>query len=147
MTITYSKTMAKIIALIIWVGGIISLSLKGIEHFTAAYHADMSTLIIIISVVFSIIAGLLKGHFLFRKNCRNNLNRIDNLIHPHFWQAFSTTFFLALIIMMSTGILLSHYAVGHPVFEMTVGILDWIISTSLAISSLEFYYNFKKQIK
>ena len=86
-----------------------------------------------------LVLGLLKGKYLFVRNCRNNLDRIAALEDPKVWQFFSPKFFVALAAMILTGSTLSRLAHGHYPWLIGVATLDFTISTALWWSSQVFW--------
>ena len=86
-----------------------------------------------------VLLGLLKGKYLFSRNCRNNLDRIAALERPRVWQFFSPRFFVALAAMILVGATLSRLAHGHYSWSIGVATLDFGIATALWWSSYVFW--------
>jgi hypothetical protein len=91
------------------------------------------------SVTIGIIAGLVKGWFIFSRSCHRNLDRIAALPQPKLWQFFSPGFFVALGVMIAAGVTLSRMAEGSYPFLLSVAALDLAISTALLGSSVVFW--------
>ena len=77
-----------IMAAFVWYSGGIALLFKGGALIKSAYLIDSQTLWTFTAPLLGIIAGLLKGKFLFSKSCRKNIKRIRALANPQVWQCF-----------------------------------------------------------
>ncbi len=86
-----------------------------------------------------IILGIFQAFYIFNRNCRNNIQRINQLDDPRIWQFFRPGFFLALGLMITSGVLLDHYSQGRYFFLLAVAALDIALSISLLGSSYIFW--------
>lgn len=129
----------KILAATTWYVGASVLLVKGVELFEEANRLDPERLWILPAAGIGLILGTAKGFTLFRKSCRANLTRIENLQPPRPWLFFRPRFFLFLFLMILAGATLSRIAHGNYAFLVAVGVLDISIGIALMLSSLEFW--------
>jgi hypothetical protein len=92
-----------------------------------------------LSILTGLALGIIQATTIFARSCRKNLNRINNLENPRIWQFFRPGFFLALAVMISSGVLLNHWAQGTYFFMLGVAGLDFALSVSLLGSSYVFW--------
>ena len=133
-----SKGTLKWLAAAVWIIGGIVLLLKTNSLFSEAYSLHTDETIIGLAVVGGILFGGAKSYFLFRKSCRRNLARIDDLSQPKIWQFFTLKFFFSLALMITAGATLSRMAHGNYPFLIGVAILDLSIGVALLSSSIIF---------
>lgn len=134
-----SPRILKILAAITWYVGASVLLVKGIELFEEANQLYPERLWIPPAAALGLMLGMAKGFTLFRKSCRNNLTRIEDLEQPRIWQFFRPRFFIFLFLMILAGATLSRLAHGNYAFLVSVGVLDMSIGTALVLSSIEFW--------
>ena len=127
------------LAALVWYGGAAVLSIKAMSLLQEAMALRPHQHWPLLAMVLGLLVGLLKGHFLFKKNCQRNLQRIGQLAKPRLWQFFSPSFFVALALMISAGASLSRLAHGSYWFLLAVAALDLAIATALMLSSLLFW--------
>jgi len=139
---TTKKTLVYLAAAIWYIGGIM-LFRSGLELIiqTREFKSDILWPLIIITL--GIALGIIQVLFIFRHSCRKNLQRINQLEDPRLWQFYRPGFFLALAIMITSGILMDHYAQGHYFFMLGVAALDFALTISLLGSSYVFWTDFK----
>ncbi len=92
-----------------------------------------------LSILTGLALGIIQATTIFARSCRKNLNRINNLENPRIWQFFRPGFFLALAVMISSGVFLNHWAQGNYFFMLGVAGLDFALSVSLLGSSYVFW--------
>ena len=92
-------------------------------------------------LVVAFIIGQIKSKFIMEKFCDKNLVRIKNLKEPKIYQFFELRFFLFLVLMISTGLLLSGFASGNYNYLLFIGAIDLTLSTALLKSSTRFFKN------
>jgi len=90
-------------------------------------------------VVIGVVLGGLKARYLFSGVCEKNLQRIQSLKQPKFWQFFRKRFFFFLLVMIVLGVSLSRGAHHHYVFLLCVAALDLSIGVALMGSSYMFW--------
>ena len=127
-----------ILAALVWYAGGIALLLKGSALIKGAYIIDAQSLWIFAAPLLGVIAGLLKGKFLFSKSCRKNIQRIRSLTNPRVWQCFRPGMLLFLGIIIPSGAWMSRVAAGNFTYLCLVGALDLSISFALLTSSIVF---------
>jgi hypothetical protein len=128
-----------ILAAVIWYGGGVSLLFKGGSLIRNAYALDPQSIWIYLAPILGITIGLLKGRFLFRKNCERNLKRIKTLASPHIGQCFAPGMLIFLAIIIPTGAWMSRAAAGNFTLLCLVGALDLSIACALLSSSVVFW--------
>ncbi|MCJ7733435.1 MAG: hypothetical protein MUP11_02710, partial [Anaerolineales bacterium] len=67
------------------------------------------------------------------------IRRIDQLEDPRLWQFFRPGFFFALVVMISSGVMLNYFSQGHYYFMLGVASLDFALTISLLGSSIVFW--------
>lgn len=133
-----SKLTLIVLAALVWYSGGIALLLKGSALIKSAYVIDSQAFWTFAAPLLGVIAGLLKGHFLFSKSCKKNIQRIRSLATPRLWQCFRPGMLLFLAIIIPTGAWMSRAAAGNYTFLCLVGALDLSISFALLTSSIVF---------
>ena len=108
-----SQRTLTVLAAFVWYAGGIALLLKGSALIKNAYAIDAQSLWAPAALLLGVIAGLLKGKFLFSKSCKKNIQRIRSLANPH-------------------------VAAGNYTYLCLVGALDLSISFALLTSSIVF---------
>lgn len=128
-----------IMAAFVWYSGGIALLFKGGALIKGAYLIDSQSLWTFAAPLLGILAGLLKGRFLFSKSCKKNIKRIRALENPQVWQCFRPGMLIFLAIIIPTGTWMSKSAAGNYTFLCFVGALDLSISFALLTSSIVFF--------
>ncbi len=96
-----------------------------------------------IFITLGIVLGVFQALKIFNHNCRKNLQRIHQLEDPRLWQFFRPGFFLALAVMITSGVLLDHFSQGHYFFMLIVAGVDFALTISLLGSSYIFWTDYK----
>lgn len=128
-----------IIAAFVWLSGGIALLFKGGALVKNAYLIDSQSIWTFAAPLLGIIAGFLKGKFLFNKSCKKNIKRIRGLVSPRVWQCFRPGMLIFLALIIPTGAWMSRAAAGKYTFLCLVGALDLSISFALLTSSVVFW--------
>ena len=128
-----------IMAAFVWYSGGIALLFKGGALIKSAYLIDSQSFWTFAAPILGILAGLLKGRFLFSKSCKKNIKRIRALENPQVWQCFRPGMLIFLAIIIPTGTWMSKSAAGNYTFLCFVGALDLSISFALLSSSIIFF--------
>ena len=128
-----------IIAAFVWFSGGIALLFKGGALIKSAYLIDSQSMWTFAAPLLGVIAGLLKGKFLFSKSCKKNVKRIRSLANPKVWQCFRPGMLIFLAIIIPTGAWMSRAAAGNYTYLCLVGALDLSISFALLTSSIVFF--------
>lgn len=139
---TSKKTLVFLAAAVWYIGGIM-LFRSGLELIIHSRELKEGIPWLPIYIIFGIILGVLQVLFIFRHSCRKNIQRINRLKDPRLWQFYRPGFFLALAIMITSGILLDHFAQGNYHFMLAVAALDFALTISLLGSSYIFWTDFK----
>ncbi len=134
-----SPTLLKVLAAAVWYAGGIALLLKGRELLIEAGTLRPGFAWTWLTVPAGLMIGGLKAHYIFVKSLKKNLARIAALKRPQVWQFYRPHFFLALAVMITTGVTLSRLAHGSYPFLIGVAILDLSLSTALLASSIIFW--------
>jgi hypothetical protein len=134
-----SKQTLIYLAVAVWyIGGLI-LFRSGYELIDAAENLKPGLAWHWAAIILGVGLGIFQAVTFFTRSCRKNIIRIKNLEDPKIWQFFRPGFFLALVIMISSGILLDHFAQGHYIFMLVVAALDFALTVSLLGSSYIFW--------
>ena len=134
-----SKKILVILAAIVWYVGGVMLFRSGYELIRTAISMREVEYWPWIFILMGIILGVIQAMTIFTRACRKNIKRISQLEDPKMWQFFRPTFFLALGIMITTGVLLDHYSKGSYFFMLGVAALDFALTISLLGSSHVFW--------
>ena len=94
-------------------------------------------------IVLGILLGIIQAATIFSRSCRKNLDRINALEDPRLWQFFRPGFFLALAVMITSGVLLDYFAQGNYFYMIALAGLDFALAISLLGSSVIFWLEFK----
>lgn len=129
----------RILAAFVWYGGSIALLLKGSSLLLEADALKPAQQWLWVAVITGLILGGLKGESLFKRNCRNNLERINALTRPQIWQFFRPRFFVFMTLMILFGGTLSKLAHNNYLFLICVAIIDLSIAVALLWSSRLFW--------
>jgi hypothetical protein len=86
-----------------------------------------------------VVLGIVQALTIFTRSCRRNIQRIRELEDPRLWEFYRPGFFLALVGMISVGVLLDYLSQGIYVFMLVVAGLDFALTISLLGSSLIFW--------
>lgn len=134
-----SKRTLIILAAVVWYIGGVMLFRSGVELIRNAIELRPDGYWPWLSVLTGLTLGFIQASTFFTRSCRKNLHRINNLENPKIWQFFRPGFFLALAIMISSGVLLDHWAQGNYFFMLGVAVLDFALTVSLLGSSYVFW--------
>ena len=134
-----NKQVLKILAALVWYIGGVMLLRGGVELIWQAHELKSGTFWPWIFIPGGLILGFIQARTIFSRSCRNNLQRISDLDDPRLWQFFRPGFFLALAVMISSGILLDHWSQGNYFLMLGVAALDIALTLSLWGSSTVFW--------
>ena len=135
---TSKKTLIILAAAVWYIGGIMLLK-SGIELILLSTGMRPGEYWPWIFIALGITLGVFQATMIFNRSCRKNITRINQLEDPRIWQFFRPGFFLALAIMISSGILLDHFSQGHYFFMLSVAAVDFALTISLLGSSYVFW--------
>ncbi|MFH1006177.1 MAG: hypothetical protein V1800_01580 [Candidatus Latescibacterota bacterium] len=128
-----------ILAALVWmIGGILLLIKAGslLIHAEALKPAEAWPWLAAVAGLF---VGGLRATSLFSRSCRKNLERIAALDRPRIWQFFRPGFFVALGVMVGSGMTLSRLAHDNYSFLIGMGFLNLGIAVALLGSSHVFW--------
>ncbi len=134
-----SKPTLIFLAAVVWYIGGVMLFRGGVELLLQAVTLKPADSWHWLAIVLGLVLGVLQAATIFSRSCRKNLQRINRLENPKIWQFFRPGFFLALGIMITTGILLDHWAQGSYFFMLGVAVVDFALAVSLLGSSIVFW--------
>jgi len=134
-----SASTLKSLAAIVWILGGIILILKGTSLIVEANSLNPKIDWAWPVLIWGIILGSLKAKFIFVKVCKKNLARINELDNPQIGQFYRAKFFVFLLAMIITAIILSKMAVGNQKFLYGLAALDLSIAVALIASSFIFW--------
>ena len=125
----------KLLAALVWYGGVIVLYFKSTTLFLAAEAINPDQPWIWLAVVSGLVLGGIKAKYLFNKLCLKNLRRIDALEQPKLWHFYRVRFFIFLFAMILLGIILSRLAHGDYSMLIAVAVVEISVATALLGSS------------
>lgn len=134
-----SKRTLIVLAAVVWYIGGMMLFRSGVELIGNAIELRPDGYWPWLSILGGLTLGIIQAATIFTRSCRRNLDRINNLENPKIWQFFRPGFFLALALMISSGVLLDHWAQGNYFFMLGVAGLDFTLTVSLLGSSYIFW--------
>ncbi len=135
---TSTRTL-KLLASLVWFSGAVVLSYKSARMLIGAQNINSDQTWIFLTILAGIVIGLVKAKYLFKRVCIKNLNRIDALNTPKFWQAYRTQFYLFLLAMILLGSYVSRLAHGNYTAMISVAIIEISLATALLTSSNCFW--------
>lgn len=139
---TSRRTLVFLSAAVWYIGGIL-LFRSGLELIIQSRELKGGITWPYIFISFGIVLGIFQVLFIFRHSCRKNMQRISRLKDPRLWQFYRPGFYLALAIMITSGILLDHFSQGNYYFMLFVAALDFALTISLLGSSYVFWTDLK----
>ena len=128
-----------VLAAVVWYIGAVMLFRSGLELLSQARELRPDSTWHWLFIALGVVLGVLQARTLFTRSCRRNIQRIQELEDPKLWEFFRPGFFLALVGMISTGVLLDHLSKGIYMFMLFVAGLDFALTISLLGSSLVFW--------
>jgi hypothetical protein len=134
-----SKKVLIILSAVVWYIGGIMLFRSGFELIILSTGIRTGENWPWVFIGLGIILGVFQASMIFNRSCRKNITRISQLEDPRIWQFFRPGFFLALAIMISSGILLNHLSQGRYFFMLGVAAVDFALTISLLGSSYVFW--------
>ena len=134
-----SKRTLIFLAAAVWYIGGVMLFRGGEELIRSAVDLKPGGFLPWVAVLAGVILGIIQVKTIFTRSCRKNLHRINNLEDPRIWQFYRPGFFLALAIMITSGVLLNHWAQGNYFFMLGVTGLDFALTVSLLGSSYVYW--------
>ena len=138
-----SKKILVYLAAAVWYIGGIMLFRSGLELLNQTREMKGGVIWPTVFIASGVGLGIFQALVIFRHSCRRNLQRINQLDDPRLWQFYRPGFFLALAVMISSGILLNHFSQGHYFFMLGVAAVDFALTISLLGSSYIFWTDFK----
>ncbi len=128
---------------LVWYAGAFALIANAGQLLISANSLDPERIWVWAALGLGIGIGTIKAAILFNKSCRRNLNRIDTLSRPRFWEFFRPVFFFFLALMIAAGGTMSQMAAGHYEWLICVAVLDLSIGTALMISGRQFWIDYR----
>ena len=135
---TSKRTLIFLAAAVWYIGGVM-LFRSGVELIRSAVDLKPGWAWPWLAVLAGLILGIIQAKAIFTRSCRKNLHRINSLEDPRIWQFYRPGFFLALAIMITSGILLNHWAQGYYFYMLGVAGLDFALTVSLLGSSYVYW--------
>lgn len=135
---TSKRTLVYMAALVWHIGGLM-LFRSGYELINAAVNLKPDLYWYWAAIVLGIGLGIFQALTIFSRSCRKNIHRIRGLKDPKIWQFFRPGFFLALAVMISSGVLLDYFSQGRYFFMLIVAAVDFALTISLLGSSYVFW--------
>ena len=135
---TSKRTLVYMAALVWHIGGFM-LFRSGYELINAAVNLKPDLSWHWAAIVLGIVLGIFQALTIFSRACRKNIHRIRGLKDPKIWQFFRPGFFLALAVMISSGVLLDYFSQGRYFFMLIVAAVDFALTISLLGSSYVFW--------
>ena len=134
-----SKHTLVYISAVVWYIGSIMLFKRGYELIHESLIMRPGGIWPWLFILFGIILGVVQAATIFTRSCRRNIQRISQLEDPRLWQFFRPGFFLALSLMITSGILLNRLSQGNYFFMLSVAAVDFALTISLLGSSHVFW--------
>ena len=139
---TVSRRALAVLAALVWsIGGVV-LAIKGSSLLVEAETLSPGRVWPWLGAALGLLVGGLQARYAFRANCHKNLDRIAALEHPRIWQFYRPGFFVALAVMIITGVTLSRLAHGNYGFLIGVGSVELNVAVAL-LGSIHVYWQRK----
>jgi len=137
-----SRRTLRLLASMVWYSGAVVLSYKSSRLLLEAQSINSNLAWIWLAVLAGIMIGVIKAKYLFKRVCIKNLERIEALKTPKFWQFYRTHFYFFLLAMIILGSFISRLSHGNYAALITMAIIEVSLATALLGSSSCFW---KKQ--
>jgi len=134
-----SKRTLIFLAAAVWCIGGVMLFRSGVKLIWNAVQLKPGAPWLWLAILAGLILGIFQAKVIFTRSCRKNLDRINGLEDPRIWQFYRPGFFLALAGMITSGVLLNHWAQGNYYYMLGVAGLDFALTISLLGSSYVFW--------
>jgi len=134
-----SKRTLIFLAAAVWCIGGVMLFRSGVKLVWNAVQLKPGGPWLWLAILAGLILGIFQAKVIFTRSCRKNLDRINGLEDPRIWQFYRPGFFLALAGMITSGVLLNHWAQGNYYYMLGVAGLDFALTISLLGSSYVFW--------
>jgi len=134
-----SKRTLIFLAAAVWCIGGVMLFRSGVKLIWNAVQLKPGGPWLWLAILAGLILGIFQAKIIFTRSCRKNLDRINGLEDPRIWQFYRPGFFLALAGMITSGVLLNHWAQGNYYYMLGVAGLDFALTISLLGSSYVFW--------
>lgn len=134
-----SKRTLIFLAAAVWCIGGVMLFRSGVKLIWNAVQLKPGGPWLWLAVLAGLILGIFQAKIIFTRSCRKNLDRINSLEDPRIWQFYRPGFFFALAAMITSGVMLNHWAQGHYYYMLGVAGLDFALTISLLGSSYVFW--------
>ena len=134
-----SKGTLVILAAVVWHIGGLMLFRSGLELILSAVEIKPDAMWHWLAIMAGLVLGIIQARTIFTRSCRKNLHRISDLENLKIWQFFRPGFFLALAVMITSGIMLNRWAQGMYSFMLAVAAVDFALTVSLLGSSYVFW--------
>ena len=134
-----TKRVLVYLAAAVWYIGGIMLFKSGYELVHTSYIMRPGEIWPWLFIFLGIVLGIIQASTIFTRSCRRNIQRISQLEDPRLWQFFRPGFFLALAVMITSGILLNNLSQGKYFFMLIVAGVDFALTISLLGSSHVFW--------
>ena len=129
----------KILAALLWYSGAMVLLFKGLGFLKMAIGLQAGWAWPGVALACALLFGSLKVHYIFKRSCRKNLQRIASLRDAKLWQFYRPGFFVFLCAMIVLGRYVSISAQGNYAGLLAVATLDLSLATALFGSSYVFW--------
>jgi hypothetical protein len=133
------KRTLKWLAAITWTSGAVSLLAKGAHLLVLAGSSGRDLVWLLASLTAGFALGSLKAKLILFKSCRQNLTRIGLLTSPRWWQFYTPLFFLLLVLMIVTGLVLSSLVQDSFAGQLAMAVVTIGMGSALMFSSIAFF--------
>ncbi|MEH6469265.1 MAG: hypothetical protein V7725_06605, partial [Porticoccus sp.] len=123
----------KSLAALTWYSGVVALLIKSTSLLLAAKKIHPEENWIWLAAFGGVVLGVIKAKYLFRRLCLKNLQRIDALEYPKFWNFYRIHFFIFLFSMVTLGSLLSRSALAQGDYFMLLIMAFVELSVGMAL--------------
>lgn len=129
----------KVLAALVWCSGAVVMFTKSTNMLLEAERINPDQNWIWLAIVGGLLFGGIKGRYLFKRLCLNNLKRIYALHQPKLWQFYRMRFFVFLLTMVAVGTYFSRQAHGDYQLLLTMAFIEISVATALLGSSHCFW--------
>jgi len=139
-----NATCLYVVALLIWLVGSLACADRGSALYIEAKSQGASDRDLLITLVVSSILGLIFGGSFFARLANKNIDRLEGLAHPRWYDSFRLRFYLFLVVMDGGFIVLSDYYAQSIEAKLWIGGVCVCICVALGTSALVFVLRFQK---
>ena len=132
-----------LVALFIWVVGVVVCTIKGMDYYRSAESKGAGKSELLGALLGGLLSGVCMGQLMFVWIAKKSIDRIEMLERPYWHASYSWKFYLFLTSINLTVIMLSRYLFHDRVSMLVFCALDLSVAASLFYSLYVFIFNWR----